>query len=106
MKEKLKDDLNGVREFFTAEDTGFSAILGNTLTSLTDENEGTFVNEKNVLDSSIKQAAERIEELEILLESKKARLLNEFIQMERIIGSIQSQQTAMEALLPVGNKKS
>ncbi|MBL4884760.1 MAG: flagellar filament capping protein FliD [Planctomycetaceae bacterium] len=105
LEDKLKNDLSGVKEFFTAADTGFSAILGATLTSLTDVVDGTFTNEKDVLDSSIKQARERIEELNILLESKKSRLLNEFIKMETIISSIQSQQSALEALQPILNKK-
>ncbi len=105
LEDKLKDDPDGVKEFFTTEDTGFSAQFNTTLKSLTDIVDGTFANERNVLDSSIEQTQERIVELNRLLESKKTRLLNEFVQMETIISSIQSQQDALKALKPISANK-
>ncbi len=105
LEDKLKNDLSGVQKFFTAEDTGFSAKFNTTLKSLTDIVDGTFANEKSVLDTSINQTQERIVELNALLESKKNRLLLQFVQMETIISSIQSQQEALKALQPISTKK-
>ncbi len=105
LEDKLKNDLSGVQKFFTAEDTGFSAKFNTTLKSLTDVVDGTFANEKSVLDTSINQTQDRIVELNALLESKKNRLLLQFVQMETIISSIQSQQEALKALQPISTKK-
>ena len=98
LQEHLRNDFNGVKEFFTQKDTGFGDKINSTLTSLTDIVDGSFTNERNSLTSSIDTTNERIEELKILLESKKARLLNEFIQTESILGSLETQQTALAGI--------
>ncbi len=103
LEDKLKDDLDGVKKFFTTESTGFAARFNDTMTSLTDIADGTFANERDVLDSSIQKNEERIADLNVLLESKKTRLLNEFAQMETIISTIQSQQSALSALKPISS---
>ena len=105
LEDKLKNDPDGVKKFFTTEETGFSAKFNTTLKSLTDIVDGSFANEKGVLDSSIKKNEERIVDLNTLLESKKTRLLNQFVQMETIINSIQSQQEALKALSPISANK-
>jgi len=98
LADALRDDLANVKKFFTTAEKGFGAKFEATLKSLTDIVDGTFTNEKNVLDASIDATTERISELNVLLESKKARLLNEFVQMENILSSLQSQQTALSSI--------
>ncbi len=98
LQDHLRNDFNGVKEFFTQKETGFGDKINATLSSLTDIADGTFANERNSLDSSIKSTNDRIEDLKVLLESKKSRLLNEFIQTESILGSLETQKTALAGI--------
>lgn len=69
-----------------------------TLNSLTDSIDGTFHFERNAIDSAIERTNSRIQHLTTLMENRKTRLLNQFVAMENVISSIQSQQTALQAL--------
>ncbi len=102
LRSMLNTQLSDVKKFFTAEETGFATRLKGTLESLTDQFDGLFALEKNVLSSSIDRTQVRVEQLTELMESRKRRLLNQFVAMENVIGSLQFQQNALGALKPMG----
>lgn len=101
LQNMLDTDLDAVKQFFTAETSGFGVRLEETLNSLTDRFEGMFTYEKNVLTDAIDRTNLRVEDLTILMENKKVRLLNQFVAMENVIGSMQSQQVALSSLKPI-----
>jgi len=98
LQSMLASDLAAVEEFFTQEEFGFAAKMDTTLTSLTDIVDGSITQEKNVLDASIAQTEERVEELTELMENEKTRILNQFVAMENVLSSLNSQQEALAAL--------
>lgn len=102
----LASDLAAVEEFFTKEDVGFAAKMEATLKSMTDIVDGSITQEKNVLNASIEQTEVRVEELTELMESKKARLLNQFVAMENVLNSLNTQQEALGTLQPVKSNSS
>ena len=87
-----------VRNFFLDKNNGVSKKLDTSIKTLTDSIDGVFKIESDTLQSTIDSIQDRVEQIDDLLAVRQERLLNEFIQMERLIGSIQSQQNALAAL--------
>lgn len=90
---------DAVQNFFRDENNGVAAKFETTLETLTDSFTGTFVNEKNGLDNSIRALENRVEQIDEILAGRQERLLRQFIQMEEIIGQLQTQGSAITALL-------
>ncbi len=98
LQNALNNDLDSVKQFFTAKDVGFADKMKAALTSLTDIVDGTLKVETNSIDAAVERTNLKITQLTHLMESKKTRLLNQFVAMENTIGKIQSQQTALQSL--------
>ena len=94
---------DAVQTFFRDENNGVAAKFETTLETLTDSFTGTFTNEKNGLDNSISALENRIEQIDEVLAIRQERLLRQFIQMEEIIGQLQTQGSAITALLGTGS---
>ncbi len=107
LKEALDNDLDGVIELFTTNDTdgegnvtrqGLGFIIQRELDRLTDTTSGTITLRDQSLQSSESQINRRIEQLEALLESRRQRLIEQFNATESIIAQLQSQQNALAGL--------
>jgi flagellar hook-associated protein 2 len=94
---------DAVQTFFRDENNGVAAKFATTLETLTDSFTGTFTNEKAGLDNSISALENRVEQIDEVLAIRQERLLRQFIQMETIIGQLQSQGAAITALLGTGS---
>ena len=97
---------DAVQTFFRDENNGVATKFATTLESLTDSFTGTFTNEKSGLDNSISALENRVEQIDEVLAIRQERLLRQFIQMETIIGQLQSQGSAITALLGTGSSGS
>ena len=97
---------DAVQTFFRDENNGVATKFETTLESLTDSFTGTFTNEKSGLDNSIGALENRVEQIDEVLAIRQERLLRQFIQMETIIGQLQSQGEAVTALLGTGSSGS
>jgi flagellar hook-associated protein 2 len=94
---------DAVQTFFRDENNGVAKKFETTLETLTDSFTGTFTNEKNGLQNSINTLEARVEQIDEILAIRQERLLRQFIQMEEIIGQLQSQGSALTALLGTGS---
>ncbi len=97
---------DAVQTFFRDENNGVAAKFETTLETLTDSFTGTFTNEKTSLDNSISALENRVEQIDEVLAIRQERLLRQFIQMEEIIGQLQTQGSAITALLGTGSSGS
>jgi len=88
-------DPDGVAKFFTETTDGFADIAGTVIDSFTDPFTGTFTLEKNALQESVDSLQSRIVQLDEILVGRRERLLQEFINMETILGQLASQQQAL-----------
>ena len=99
---KVDDAFNSnsseLTEFFTDLTEGFSKRFKDTLTSFSDPYSGTFITDKEASQASIDATQKRIDQLNILLEAKKTRLLTQFSQMESALSSLNGQQQALASL--------
>lgn len=87
-----------IEDFFLTEETGFAAVAESTLESLTDSFTGTFALETNSLQTSIDSLNGRIEQLDEILEVRRTRLLQEFVNMENILSQLTSQQQTLSSI--------
>ncbi|MCA9072901.1 MAG: flagellar filament capping protein FliD, partial [Planctomycetaceae bacterium] len=99
----VQNDPEAVSDFFLTATNGFSDVADSVLDSLTDTFTGTFAIEKDSLDTNINTLTTRVEELDAILEVRRVRLLQDFIQTESILGTLTSQQEALATLTPVTN---
>lgn len=94
-------DADAVNDFFLAKDNGFSDVADEVLDTLTDTFNGTFAIERKSLEDNINTLTTRVEELDAVLEVRRVRLLQDFIQTESILGTLTSQQQALGSLAPI-----
>ncbi|MDA1162337.1 MAG: flagellar filament capping protein FliD [Planctomycetota bacterium] len=94
---------DAVQKFFRDENNGVATKFKTTLETLTDKFTGTFKNEVDGLQNSIDTLDGRVTQLDAILAIRRERLLRQFINMEEIIGQLQSQGDAITALLGTGS---
>jgi flagellar hook-associated protein 2 len=87
-----------VEKLFTEAETGFGAIVKETLDGITRESDGLIAQRDDLLENQKELLNKRIAALNVLLEAKRARLENQFIGLERALASLQEQQNALIAL--------
>lgn len=102
----VEADPDAVSDFFLQTKDGFADVAESVLDSLTDTFTGTFAIEKESLDNNINTLTTRVEELDAILEVRRVRLLQDFVQMESILGTLTSQQEALGALTPISGPAS
>lgn len=95
---------DAVEQFFLDETNGVVQQFESSLETLTDSFTGTFKNALDGLQNSINSLQGRIDQIDEILEIRQNRLLNQFIQMEEIIGQLQTQGNALTEIL--GNNNS
>ena len=101
LSDALLNNPDAVEKFFIDANNGIAEKIKGTLDSFTNVTDGSFAIEKRTIDTSIAGIDQRIEDLTVLMESKRSRILLQFIKMESAIGQLQSQQTALAAFTPL-----
>lgn len=94
----LDENPNLVRDFFTTEETGFSARFEETIDAMTDPFTGSITLQTNALGDSLKSLDARIGQLRDILDKKRERLVLQFARMETVISELNSQQSAIGRL--------
>ena len=97
---------DAVQTFFRDQNNGVAAKFKTTLETLTDSFTGTFANQKNGLNDSISALENRVEQIDAVLAIRQERLLRQFVQMEEIIGQLQTQGESITALLNTNTSNS
>lgn len=107
LREALANDPEGVKDLFTTEETdedgnttvtGLGGIIEAEIDRLTDSDTGVIPLREDSIQTSEDQLNDRIDQLELLLERRRERLLAQFTAMEAVIARLQSQQSALSAL--------
>ncbi len=97
-REVYEDSPEQVERLFTAEDTGFGAVITGALEALTDSYDGLITHKDNLLVEKQDLLNDRIDRLEVLLSAKQARLEAQFAGLESSLAVLQGQQDALTAL--------
>jgi len=106
-QQALESDPESVVKLFTHETTdsqgnttvvGFSGIIRRELERLTDSEDGVLAVQESTLQNSADLITERMAAMQTLLDRRRERLVAQFNHMERILGQLQSQQTALSQL--------
>ena len=107
--EAYQADPAAVEEFFTAEDTGFSAKARSVADSLAGVGSGALLGRTDTLAQQIEQNAKRITAMNVRLDKQRTRLLNQLYNMETAIAKLQQNLTAVNQLQiipPLGSSSS
>ncbi len=95
-----------MEEFFTKEDTGFSAKAKALADSLAGIESGALLNKSNSLQTQIEQSGKRVDSMNTRLDKQRERLLAQFYNMESAIAKLQQNLTAlnqMQIIPPLGS---
>lgn len=95
----VEESPDAVAKFFRDENNGVAKQFETALDSLTDSFTGTFKTALDGIQNSIDSLQGRIDQIDEILAIRQNRLLNQFIQMEEIIGQLQSQGSALAEIL-------
>lgn len=98
---RVAADPESVKQFFTAENTGFVARIDELAESLAGAENSLLVSRTVALQRRIELGNERIEFLNKSLDARRERLLNQFFQMESIIGRLQNNLTSINNIRPL-----
>ncbi len=112
------DDPQGVQNLFTAttqtidpttgktvtKNVGIGGVLTDQINSLIDPVSGTITLENADLDQRTLQFQSQIDDLNTLLDSKRARLEDQFANMETVLAQLKTQQSALSSFTPVSSK--
>lgn len=101
LRAAVKNDSQGVLDFFTRENTGVAAKFDHAIERLVGVNGSVLVSRGQTLDRQIVDNFERIEELNRRLEEQRVKLLNDFYRMEIAIARLQDNLFALESFTPV-----
>lgn len=122
-REALEQDPEGVEQLFSAsrlaprepielapgvtvnnteDDTytelGVPGVLANLVKDFTDSIDGLLTTKNKSIDSAIDLQESRIEQFDLLIASKRARLEAQFLAMERAIGQLQTQSSSLASI--------
>jgi len=81
---------------------GLPSILEELVASYTDSFDGLLTLRNNAIDTQIESQESRIEAFNVRLEQRRAVLERNFLNMERAIGSLQTQQSALGSIAGLG----
>jgi len=87
-----------VEKLFTTPETGFGAVIDDTLDELTRDFDGIIARKDTLLEDQKELLSDRIESLNVLMEAKRARLQAQFVGLEQAISSLQNQQSSLSSL--------
>jgi flagellar hook-associated protein 2 len=96
-RETLENHPEAVAEFFADEESGLAHLMKEQLEAITGT-DGLIDRRGDTLERQKELFSDRVEQLNERLESKRARLTREFLNMEAALAELQSQQTALSDL--------
>jgi flagellar hook-associated protein 2 len=99
--EVLAENPEAVSDFFTREDTGFSAVAEEVINSFSDPFSGALTLETNALQESVDSLTARINTLDTILDARRERMIQQFATLETLLGNLQSQQQAIGSISKV-----
>lgn len=85
------------------EAVGFGLVFQDLLKGITDSVSGTLTLKTDTIDSQIERSNDRIEQLNTMLASRRARLEREFAAMEQALAQLQDQSSALAGLQNLAN---
>ncbi|MDB5330604.1 MAG: flagellar hook-associated 2 domain protein [Phycisphaerales bacterium] len=91
-------DPDAVKNLFTQVQQGLGTLIDKSMATLVDPVTGTITQETATIDSQVTQFQSRITDLNQIIADKKARLTEQFANMETILAGLQSQQSALNSL--------
>jgi len=94
-------DPDAVKNLFVTADKGVGAVLEKRINKLIDPVNGVITRQNTTLDQKTVQFQDRIDQLDKLLEAKRARLEKQFANLEAVLANLQSQQASLNAFSPV-----
>lgn len=106
LKQRFATDREALVEFFTKEETGFSAKFKSLAEQLTDQDSSLMTSRYLALGQKIQQNEEKIEWMEEGLEAKRNRLMIEFYRMELAITKLQSNMSYLDSIQYIGTTSS
>lgn len=92
------EDPDAVADFFLNETTGFAAKLKATVESFTDSEDGKLAAAEESAKASVDNLEKRMAAVQLSVDARKERLLAQFVRMEQILSSLNSQQSALEKI--------
>ncbi|MCE9606656.1 MAG: flagellar filament capping protein FliD [Planctomycetia bacterium] len=98
LRAKLASDPDGVKDFFGSTDTGVAAAVGKSIKSYVDAANGILFHKIDALDAQQTSLQSRIDDLNVLIESKRTRLANQFLLLEKTLATLKSQQNSLASL--------
>lgn len=104
----MTEDPAAVKEFFTAEESGFSVKAKALADSLAGVDNGALLNSSSSLQNKIEQNSKRIESMNVRLDKQRERLLKQFYTMESTVAKLQQNLTALNQLQiipPIGSTR-
>jgi len=101
LQEKLANEPTAVEQFFDTANVGLAERLDTVLDAITDSIDGTIAQRATVLDEQITDLNERVDRLNLQLESRRQRLLQQFLLTEQILAQLQTQQDALSRIAPL-----
>lgn len=102
----LGQDRGAIKQFFTQDNTSFTARLSNAIESLAGRDRSLLVSRAQALDTQVKNDNERVDFLNARLDKSREKLLLQFYRMEAAIAKVQSSLTAiqqLQAIPPLGS---
>ena len=97
-----------MEEFFTKEDSGFSAKAKALADGLAGIKGGALLNKSNSLQTQIEQNGKRVESMNTRLDKQRERMLKQFYNMETAIAKLQKNLSAlnqMQIIPPMGSQQ-
>jgi len=95
---KFAEDRQGVKDFFTTADVGFSAKLSTLIDQLGGEDNSLLAVRADALDAKISDNQDRIDTLTERLDAQRERLVTQFAQVEVAIAKMQSNLELLDAI--------
>jgi flagellar hook-associated protein 2 len=99
-------DPTAVQNLFTQANTGIGNALETAINKLIDPTYGSLTIENKTLDQRTQQFQDRIDLLDKLLTDKRTRLEQQFANMESVLATLQSQQSALASLSTTSSSSS
>lgn len=94
----IAEDSAGVQDFLGNSTTGLAKKLGDALQTITNPIDGTLQQRVNSITQAIDAQQDRIDFLNVQIDAKKQLMLEKFTSMERVLATLQAQQSQIANL--------
>lgn len=91
-------DPAAVNKLFTDETTGFGKFISDEIDGLTKDDTGVIPRRDEALQDTADLLSKRADQMQVLIDKQRTRLMNQFNQTETILARLQQQQNSLAAL--------